>query len=379
MKIKQRKIAFIQYTDPAAYPPVINASTILAEQGWSVSFWGVRGEGDSTQMCMPLHAAMSLHLLPYVPPGWRQKLHYFTFAIHCVFRALLWRPDVVYVSDSWAYPIEWFISWIPGVRTIAHEHDTPPESGGMVIRVFRFFRRQLFRRSLLTVIPQEERARKVKESTLAKDVRVVFNCPRISEIKPIQQARRLGTVTLWYHGSIVPSQFPISVIHALKLLPSHVQLRFAGYETIGSKGYVQTLPVEAKKCGVDARVNYAGTMPTRQQLFDEAAQCDIGLALFARQFREPMVGASNKPFDYLACGLAILVNDTEEWRGFFSLCQSARYCNPESARDIAESINDLIRDEQRFHRERLQGQSLIQQLWNYDNQFAQIATVVNKD
>ena len=37
-----RRILFVQYTDPAAYPPVETlASRILAEQGWEVVLLGV--------------------------------------------------------------------------------------------------------------------------------------------------------------------------------------------------------------------------------------------------------------------------------------------------------------------------------------------------
>ena len=42
-----------------------------------------------------------------------------------------------------------------------------------------------------------------------------------------------------------------------------------------------------------------------------------------------MVGASNKPFDYMACGLPLLVTDLPEWTSTFVEPGYARACNPD--------------------------------------------------
>ena len=48
-----------------------------------------------------------------------------------------------------------------------------------------------------------------------------------------------------------------------------------------------------------------------------------------------MVGASNKPFDYMACGLPLLVTDLPEWTSTFVEPGYARACNPDDT-DVIE-------------------------------------------
>ena len=62
-------------------------------------------------------------------------------------------------------------------------------------------------------------------------------------------------------------------------------------------------------------INYLGQVPDHDDLVAVAAQAHIGLALIPRNADElnmrHMTGASNKPFDYMAAGLALLVGQPD--------------------------------------------------------------------
>lgn len=363
------KIAFVMYTNPGAYPPVVNASTMLAERGAEVGIWGIGQFGACGDLKVETRPGMTQWSMSYAPPGWRQKVHYGVFVVLCVLRTLFWRPRFVYVSDRFAYPVGLLVSCLPGLKVVAHEHDTPPNGTGAVDKILDWARRRLFKRAEFTVIPQTERAELVRKSLRPKRIQVVWNCPRVDEIVPVSPRERSDNWLLWYHGSIVPEQFPDSVVRALKLLPEGVQLRFAGYETIGCRSYVSDLKKLAGSLGVAERVEYVGAKPTRAELFAAASECDIGLSLFARSFRERMVGASNKPFDFLACGLAVVTNDTPEWKDFYADCPGVVACNPESPEEIAALVNRMIGDPEKLQRERVAGQNVMRALYNYDRQF----------
>lgn len=373
---KRIRVAFIQYTTPAAYPPVMNAASILADKGAEVSLWGCGAYGAADKLQVVLRPGVTQRLMKYAAPGWRQKIHYVVFLLLCVFRTLWWRPKFVYVSDLRAYPIGLLISYIPRVSVIAHEHDTPPEDGGRSVRLFQWVRRRLFRRAKATVVPQEQRARLVAASTPVSRIEVVWNCPRIAEIVPLEAKDADRQIVLWYHGSVVPSQFPEAAIRSIALMPDNVSLRFAGYATIGQPRYIDELLELANELGIANRVTYVGTKPTREDLFLEASRCDIGLSLFARNFREAMVGASNKPFDYLACGLAVLTNDTEEWRAFYAECPCVRSCDPDSAEAIALKVSEFVANPAEFQVDRRLGQAMMQCNWNYENQFSPVANLI---
>src|SRR5262249_36064415 len=144
---------------------------------------------------------------------------------------------------------------------------------------------------------------------------VVQNCPTLDEVGP-PRAPHDGPLRVLYHGSIVPARLPLTVIDAIAAVPD-VTLVIAGYETVGHPGHVEALLSRARGLGVSDRVNHRGLVPLRRDLLEECASCDVGLALMPMESddinEQAMAGASNKPFDYLARGLPLIVSDLRDW------------------------------------------------------------------
>jgi glycosyltransferase involved in cell wall biosynthesis len=245
-----------------------------------------------------------------------------------------------------------------------------------VIRLCLAARKRLSRAARLCILPNRERLARFVTDLRPKRAACVWNCPTRRDVTPPRPPVRSSTLTLWYHGSLTPSQFPFSVIHALAQLPPAVSLRFAGYETIGHPGYVRELLDLSEQLGVADRVNYLGTPPSRRELCDLARQADLGLVLFDREFREPMAGASNKPFDYLACGLALLVTDTPEWESLFALPGYARSCDPGRPEAIAAAVRWFL-DRPALGRTMGEaGRLRIAAEWNYERQFHPVLELI---
>src|ERR1019366_8819773 len=96
-----------------------------------------------------------------------------------------------------------------------------------------------------------------------------------------------------------------------------------GYETVGTYGYLEGLRAEARRLGVEHRFRVLGEVPLRADLLAYCRRADVGLAFMPKQDRgdineSNMTGASNKPFDYLANGLALLVSERPDWRTTFA-------------------------------------------------------------
>ena len=92
-----RRVLFVQATEPAAYPPLIHASSLMAQAGWDVTFLSAPIEGDRLEL--PHHPRIALRAISPRPSHVMGKAAYARYATAAARLALRLRPDVVYVSD----------------------------------------------------------------------------------------------------------------------------------------------------------------------------------------------------------------------------------------------------------------------------------------
>jgi len=236
------------------------------------------------------------------------------------------------------------------------------------------------RRAALCVLPNEKRVEDFRRETgTARPVLCVWNCPRREEAQIMPPGRPQSEFILFYHGSIVPVRVPVSVVQALASLPEQVRLRIAGYETIGHWGYVRRLQEEAKRVGVLERIEFVGTLP-RFELLPLCRKAHVGLSLMPRTSQDPnenaMTGASNKAFEYLACGAALLVSDLPEWQKTFVQPGYALACDPEDRLSIAGALRWFLEHPAETREMGARGRISVLQEWNYEAQFRPVADLM---
>jgi glycosyltransferase involved in cell wall biosynthesis len=370
------RILYIQYTNPAGYPPLQHSSRILADAGWRVLFFGT-GAAGSNALEFPPHPNIDVCRMPFCGQGWRQKLHYMKFSFRALWTVLVWRPSWVYASDSLSCPIALLLSWIPGPKVLYHEHDSPPqEANGLFQTIVCHCRRHLARRADLCVLPNAKRLERLRtELGPLRAAACVWNCPGLYEATTGHQKPALSPLWVLYHGSIVPDRLPPSVLDALALLPESVRLRIIGYETIGHPGYVAWLRSRAQSLGVAHRVEFLKPI-SRWRLLVMTVNADIGLGLIPSRSQDinfgAMTGASNKVFDYLACGLPVIVSDLPDWREAFVTPGYGLTCDPNDARSIAAAIRYLVEHPGQMRAMGEAGRRKILSEWNYETVFAPV-------
>jgi glycosyltransferase involved in cell wall biosynthesis len=236
-------------------------------------------------------------------------------------------------------------------------------------------RRGLARRAVVSVVPNAARAAAFTRDTGASRVVVVWNCPRRGEVLQPREPWAPPVVRVLYQGSIVPARLPLTVIDALGRVPA-AELTIVGYETAGSPGYGRTLLDRAARVGAAGRLRLAGATPSRAELMRNCAAFDVGLSLLpergADENEEHMTGASNKPFDYLACGLAVLVSDRPDWRAFYVTEGVARACRPDSVESIADALTWCATHGAEMRAMGERGRQRIAAAWCYDVAFAPV-------
>jgi hypothetical protein len=85
---------------------------------------------------------------------------------------------------------------------------------------------------------------------------------------------------LAFHGSINRERLPPAMLEAMSRFPGRTHLSVTGYETVGIKGYMADFLQTAERLGLGNAVEFVGALPTRHDIFEQASECDIGLAFF---------------------------------------------------------------------------------------------------
>jgi glycosyltransferase involved in cell wall biosynthesis len=360
--LQRSRILYVQYTNPAGYPPLEHSSRLLADAGWQVLFLGAGSFGAAT-LRFPPHANIQEEQSGFCPAGWRQKLHYLRFCFWVVGKILTWRPDWVYFSLSVDAPLAWLVSSLLRVRVIYHEHDSPR---GQPSNVFEKSRQWLFRNAPC-VWPSQRRAEIVAPECPRRFI--VWNCPRLDEV-PGERTASSEPLQVFYHGSINAARLPLAVIQSLALLPASVRLTVVGYETVGAANHGQRLREEAARLGVTDRLVFPGRL-SRYESMRICSGMDVGITLMPLQTtdinEDNMVGPSNKAFDYLACGLALLMADRSDWRETFG--GYGMTCDPQDPQSIAAALRWFLDHPAETRAMGELGRRRILNDWNYEAQF----------
>ncbi len=375
-----RSVVYVQYTNPSIYAPLRHSSMMLAEKGFHVYFLATGAFQEADQATMPPHRHICVKKINFCPPGWRQKIHYLFFLLWVFYWVLRWRSQWVYCSDPLSCPIGYALSFLPGVRIIYHEHDSPPLTpNGLLQRLVLYARRRLAKKVTVNVLPNPERQAMFASSLgLGPDkIMLVMNCPPKADVISERKAGAEADFWIAYHGSLVPSRLPTSFFKALSLLPEAIKVKVIGYQTTGHAHYGEALKDLCSKQGMLQRVRWIGFLEERSQMLAECVQCDMGLSLMPKQSADVnevhMAGASSKTFEYLACGLPVLVSDLPAWKKLFVDPGYGLACDPEDAKDIAEKLLWFYENRDKARAMGEKGRQRIATDWNYEHEFAPLA------
>lgn len=365
---------FLQCTAVSHYPPILNAAALMADAGWQVTTLSSPG-GDAGGLTTGDHPRVE-HLSTRPRRGNRvNATEYLVYVAQTAKLALRLRPHLIYASDPLSALPALVAARTDGAAIVYHEHDSP--FPGALRPQFARCRAKVARRARLVIAPNAERGRIIQEDIgfSADRLRTVWNMPRLAEA-PALAPSPADPLIVYYHGSITPERVPPAVVEAVNRSAGAVRLRIAGYEAPSARGYVQVLVELGRRPTGGSLVEYLGQVPLRTDLLSAASHAHVGLALMPLNSEDlnmrHMTGASNKPFDYMASGLALLVSDQEEWRKMFVAPGYARACDPADPTSIAWALDWFVRNKSERQAMAARGRAKIEADWNYDTAFAPI-------
>jgi hypothetical protein len=365
------KVMFVQFTDPGAYPPLQNAAQVLAQRGHDCLFVGLK-RTDSIALNHSTNVRAELASIPSGKIGRYLQLLAFPWRVLRI--AKKEKIDWLYGSDPRAAPAL-MLAKKHGFQVIYHEHDLPGAFTPWRERFVTRARKTVVAQANFLVAPNAARLARLNAAATGAPAagHVVFNTPLLAEIAP-SRPRPPGPLRCYFHGSVNPHSLPMRFLDMLGGV-ANVELNFAGYETEGSRGYINAVLDYAKALKIAHRVCYFGAF-TRDELFQRVGAQDIGLASYNIGPEDgnanSMWGASNKIFDYLALGIVPLVDHAEEWQTLRTqgACISA---SPAQWHDVVHRFAAapalLAPMAQR-------GRTLLLAQWNYEAQFQSVAALM---
>jgi glycosyltransferase involved in cell wall biosynthesis len=126
-------------------------------------------------------------------------------------------------------------------------------------------------------------------------------------------------------------------------------------------------------------IDVLGSMP-RSASLRHASRAHVGVSFVPKNTDDinlrHMVGASNKSFDYMACGLPLLVTDLPDWTLAFVRPGFGRCCDPDDPDSVAAALQwflDHIPERREMGR---RGQKQIRTAWNYEAMFAKVLSAI---
>jgi len=385
----KKKILYIQYTNPSCYPPLEYGSCLLARKGYKVVFLGVGSFGASDNFEMAKYPNIRIKKMPYCGRGWIQKIHYVTYLLWALIWVICWRPRVVYASDCLSSLIAVAIKILTKCKIIYHEHDAPDnyskdnEQETVFMKVVLRARKLTATWAEACVVPNQQRASMLKNNTKNSITVInVWNCTAVNEATKPHRVRENDKIWVVYQGSLDPSRFPLTVLKAFKKLPDNICLRIIGYEVQGYKGFAKIIMKEAQKLCIENKIDIISDLfMTRKHVFNECRRADIGLSFVIGDVNDinlqTLAKASNKTFEYLACGLPVLVSDTPEWKKMYVDPGYGLACNPNNPEDIAASLKWLMDHPKDMREMGEKGRQRVLADWNYEKQFAPVIELIN--
>ncbi len=201
---------------------------------------------------------------------------------------------------------------------------------------------------------------------------VIYNCfpdqPR-SESRIFKDRQNLNLCSLhWFSQTIGPGRGLELLFEALPLLNNPVEIHLRGQYSDSARRWLEPLvPDEWRD-----RLFIHSTVPT-DQLLDRIAEHDIGLALEVPHCPSRQLTITNKLFQYLQAGLAVVATDTLGQQEIFSKVSTiGRLVAHNSSESLAQALNELIRKRGELAIAKATARTAAEQLFNWEHQANQL-------
>lgn len=310
----EKTIAILHWLPAEMYPPLINMVRHLAASGtWKVVLFTIENHHDRPAFA---HDGVTVHRSPSPGPvrGWRRLVAYASFHVSSFFRLLFSRPDaIVYIEPRSAFPV-FLLSFLRRRFPLFihhHEYHEPREFFRPGMRLPRWFHRleqwRLFKRVDWVSHTNEERLK-----LFLADNPTLH--PELGRLLPNYPPRSWsdGSPAAWENGTARPLR--MVYVGSLSIRDTYIS-EFVDWVRRQPPGTV-AFDIFAYNTDRETKEFLEQCADGGIRFFPEGIEYDAlprilrtyhtGMLLYRADNLNYQFNASNKLFEYLACGLDVI-------------------------------------------------------------------------
>lgn len=386
----KKTIGIIIYNNPDYYPPTINAIHLLSEH-FDIVLIGRNQERPFWEY----PANVSVHRLgKYTSVREREQQsaviklwEYTNFLVQA--SHLLKNVSLIYAYDAFGYTAAYLSQFMgsSSIPLIYHNHDLCSQLvslstlSGWIQRGERHWIHQAH----LVVFPSLERGLLFKQLTnFQGQLMIVPNYPRKSYF-PVHQNfkniifQRFQKAQIFLQGTISVKNSLLELIKCLTFLDDSIELKLIGPIQEEEKYLMKDFALDNQ---VAHRTKYFMPVPYNE-LASHTWFATVGVCLYKKTDinHQTMGTASNKIYEYAACGLPVIVSDQPNYREHLAGESWVRFADPDDSYSIASAVQDILSDFTKYKAMCLASRRAFEDKYNYESAFlpvfAKIQDLVN--
>lgn len=375
----KKTIGILLYSNPDYYPPTINAVHLLSEHFNVILI--VRNQ-HPPHWEYPANVRI-YRLGKYTSVQEREQSsavaklwEYVSFVAQA--SHLLKNASLIYAYDAFAYTAAYLCRLLQNKATplIYHNHDLSGElfSLSSLSGWVQKGERRWAHKANFVVFPSQERASLFKKLINFNGQLIILpNFPRKSYFQEHPDLKnliseRFHKPQILLQGSISIKNSLLELIDSLTILEKFIDLKLIGPIREDEKHLMIDL---ANRKKVADRVKYFMPVPYNE-LPSHTWKASIGVCLYKKIDinHQTMGTASNKIYEYAACGLPVIVSDQPNYREYLANESWVRFADPDDPDSIAYAVHDIFRDFDKYEEMCLAARQTFKEKYNYESAFS---------
>ena len=348
-KSKDKRIALITFADPLMYPPILNTHSILTENGYNVDILGIKNNNFNFK---DNYNEFNLVYIDVIKTGFRFLYSYIKFIIHIYKLASRKNYDWIFCYNHKAVLAVYFISKINNIKWLYHNHDLSIIKKFGFNKFLKWIESWAVKNANIISFPQKKRAEIFsKKNNIEKEICIVYNSPLLNwNIKKNISESINSIITnkkvILYQGELSYTRGLANILKSIPHLSEDIILILVGKSEI-EPAFNNKFKELIDHLNISNRVFIFESL----SYFDLSSitnLCDIGIGVLSTTQDDSNInirhlfGASNKIFEYMACGLPIIVPYNDEYYKEIELQKLGLTVDPLSENSIAKAINKIL-------------------------------------